>query len=72
MDIRFWKRKRPTLKCDWSGRSQPPGFECYGRVYVYECVADDGSRDKDRKLCDTHMREKNRDLDDGWKLVRRH
>ncbi|MBB1153504.1 hypothetical protein [Amycolatopsis dendrobii] len=55
------------LICDWAFSH---AGKCGGLVYWYDCVYEDGSKDKRRKLCTTHAEEKTRDLDDGWRLIR--
>src|SRR4051812_30774959 len=32
MDLKFWKRRRFTLKCELGWRRHVPGIECCGRV----------------------------------------
>ena len=55
------------LTCQWA---RPGARPCYGRVEVYYVVSD-VAIPQTRTLCKRHMVEKKKDLDEGWRLVRR-
>lgn len=56
------------LDCQWQHAAVRP---CHGRVEEYNLISDEDKIAQTRTLCKRHMQEKKKDLDDGWRLVRR-